>query len=122
MTSTPPWMRQAQPWWSLTFIPTGTRIACNIVVQTRPCTILTIPVTRCGPCKAILPKILEFQEEYEGQVLFYKFNCNKNNKELGQKLGIKVAPTFQLYKQGAKVAEVTGAKADVLRQLIEQHK
>lgn len=69
-----------------------------------------------------MPKVLEFRDEYDGQVLFYKFNCNKNNKELGQKLGIKVAPTFQLYKQGAKVAEVTGAKADVLKQLIEQHK
>lgn len=76
----------------------------------------------CGPCKAIYPKLLEFRDTYQGQVLFYKFNCNKANKELGQQLGIKVAPTFQLYKGGNKVAEITGAKADVLRELVEQHK
>ncbi len=80
-----------------------------------------IPNKRCGPCKAIYPKLLEFRDTY-ADVLFYKFNCNKANKDLGQQLGIKVAPTFQLYKNGNKVAEITGAKADVLRELIEQHK
>ena len=48
-----------------------------------------------------------------------KFNCNAYNKDLGKTLGIKVAPTFHLYKAGEKVAEMTGAKVDKLRTLIE---
>jgi hypothetical protein len=48
-----------------------------------------------------------------------KFNCNAYNKELGKTLAIKVAPTFHLYKGGEKVAEMTGAKMDKLRSLIE---
>lgn len=49
------------------------------------------------------------------QVTFYKFNCNKANKELGTKLEIKVAPTFILYKAGEEVKRLTGAKIDPLR-------
>ena len=36
-------------------------------------------------------------------------------------LGIKVAPTFLLYKGGEQVASMTGAKAEQLRELIEKH-
>ncbi len=36
--------------------------------------------------------------------------------------GVKVAPTFQLYKNGEKVAEMTGAKVEDLQALIAQHK
>jgi thioredoxin 1 len=50
-----------------------------------------------------------------------KFNCNQYNKDLAKALGIKVAPTFQLYQGGAKVADMTGAKVDQLRALIDQH-
>ena len=35
-------------------------------------------------------------------------NCNKSNKELGVALKIRVAPTFHLYKNSEKVAEMTG--------------
>lgn len=40
------------------------------------------------------------------QVTILKFNCNKANKELGVSLGIKVAPTFILYKNNEKVGGV----------------
>ena len=48
-----------------------------------------------------------------------KFNCKPANKELGKELGIKVAPTFILFKGRERVAEMTGAKVDKLRELIE---
>ena len=35
--------------------------------------------------------------------------------------GVKVAPTFQLYKGGDKVAEMTGAKVEDLQELITKH-
>ena len=53
---------------------------------------------------------------------FAKLNCNKYNKELGVQLGVKVAPTFQLYKNSVKVAEMTGAKIDALKELVAKHK
>lgn len=37
-------------------------------------------------------------------------------------LKVKVAPTFHLYKNSVKVAEMTGAKIDMLRELVSTHK
>ena len=58
---------------------------------------------RCGPCKLILPQLVEMAKELQGKAILAKFNCNKYNKELGISLGIKVAPTFLLYKDGEQV-------------------
>ncbi len=58
---------------------------------------------RCGPCKMILPQLVVMAREMEGRAHIVKFNCNKYNKELGISLGIKVAPTFLLYKNGEQV-------------------
>ncbi|KAI8474218.1 MAG: thioredoxin F-type [Monoraphidium minutum] len=74
----------------------------------------------CGPCKMIYPELVKFNAELAprgGQVV--KFNCNKTNKELGKELGIKVAPTFHLYRGREKLAEMTGAKVDKLREMVE---
>lgn len=75
----------------------------------------------CGPCKVIYPKLVELQNEMP-DVALVKFNCNEYNKPLAKELGIRVAPTFKLYKNSTKVAEVTGAKVDVLKDLILKHK
>ena len=37
-------------------------------------------------------------------IRLYKLDCNKKNKQLGQSLGVKVAPTFHLMKNGNKVS------------------
>ncbi len=76
---------------------------------------------RCGPCKMILPQLVELNAQ-DADVDLVKFNCNKENKDLGKALGIKVAPTFHLYKGGSKVAEMTGAKVDKLKALIAENK
>jgi thioredoxin 1 len=55
------------------------------------------------------------------QVTFYKFDCNKKNKELGITLGIKVAPTFLLYKDNELIETIKGAKVDALNAAIETH-
>jgi thioredoxin 1 len=75
----------------------------------------------CGPCKMIYPDLVKMANSYEGRVQFTKLNCNKENKEIGVKLKIKVAPTFHLYRNSEKVAEMTGAKVDKLKALIESH-
>jgi thiol-disulfide isomerase/thioredoxin len=51
----------------------------------------------------MLPMLEEMAVELEGKAEIVKFNCNKQNKELGQSLGIKVAPTFHLYRDNKQV-------------------
>jgi thioredoxin 1 len=75
----------------------------------------------CGPCKLIYPQLVTLSAELAPAATICKFNCNQHNKELAKALGIKVAPTFHLYKNGQKVADMTGAKVDKLRALIDDH-
>jgi thioredoxin 1 len=49
------------------------------------------------------------------------FSCNKENKDLGKALAIRVAPTFHLYRNSKQLAVLTGAKETELRALIELH-
>ena len=52
----------------------------------------------------MVPLLEEFNQELEDKADIVKFNCNKENKELGVTLGIKVAPTFHLYKGEKQVS------------------
>mmetsp|Transcript_78962 Transcript_78962/g.124633 ORF Transcript_78962/g.124633 Transcript_78962/m.124633 type:complete len:114 (+) Transcript_78962:79-420(+) len=74
----------------------------------------------CGPCKMIAPKIKGFAEEFSGKVYFAKVNVDENDEVAGKE-GISAMPTFNLYKNGAKVDELTGANEAKLRELIEKH-
>eukprot|EP00271_Cylindrocystis_brebissonii_P012099 TRINITY_DN30189_c0_g1_i1.p1 TRINITY_DN30189_c0_g1~~TRINITY_DN30189_c0_g1_i1.p1 ORF type:complete len:198 (-),score=35.65 TRINITY_DN30189_c0_g1_i1:700-1293(-) len=67
----------------------------------------------CGPCKLLAPKIDALVNEYP-DVVFVKMDCNQENKALAKELGIKVVPTFKLYKQNELVGQVAGAKFDAL--------
>lgn len=46
----------------------------------------------------MVPLLEEFNQELGDKAEVVKFNCNKENKELGKSLNIKVAPTFHLYR------------------------
>ncbi|GFH08663.1 thioredoxin-like protein [Haematococcus lacustris] len=71
--------------------------------------------------KVIYPELVRLSKEMP-DVKFAKLNCNRANKELGKALGIKVAPTFHVYRNKEKVAEMTGAKVEKLVALIEEAK
>ncbi|KAH7443850.1 hypothetical protein KP509_02G053000 [Ceratopteris richardii] len=73
----------------------------------------------CGPCKIMLPKIVDLSRKYS-DVLFLKLDCNQHNKALAKKLGVKVVPTFKLFRDRKEIAEVKGAKFDELVQTIEE--
>lgn len=75
----------------------------------------------CGPCKMIYPELVKMAGEYEA-VHFVKFKITKENKELGKALGVRVAPTFFLYRSSRKVADMTGARVEKLRALVEEHR
>ena len=77
--------------------------------------------TWCGPCKLMMPKLVEFSKARGGKMVGAKFECNAANKDLGKELEVRSVPTFQLYKGGVKVATMTGAKPDELEKLIDEH-
>lgn len=66
----------------------------------------------CEPCKALLPDVEALAEEFEGKVKFTKLNTTQARRlAISQRvLGL---PTIALYKDGAKIAEVT--KEDATR-------
>lgn len=43
------------------------------------------------------------------------------SKELGQRLNIRVAPSFLFYRDGQQVAFVTGTKEQELREVLDAH-
>lgn len=52
----------------------------------------------------------------------HQCNCNAAFKPLGKALGIKVAPTFHLYRRAKLLAVFTGAKMPELELLIAEHR
>lgn len=75
----------------------------------------------CGPCKVIAPQIEALAGEFEGRMLLTKIDCGAHDKKFAIRQGIKALPTFHVYFRGEKLGEVTGAKMDKIRALIEAH-
>ncbi len=76
----------------------------------------------CEPCLALLPDVEALAAEYEGKVVFAKLNTMKARRlAISQRvLGL---PTIILYRDGAKLAEVTkddATKAGI-KNMIEAH-
>ncbi len=66
----------------------------------------------CEPCKALLPDIERFAEAYGDKIKFCKFDTTKARRvAIREKvLGL---PTIAIYKDGAKIDEVTKDDATV---------
>lgn len=78
------------------------------------------PQNRCGPCKYIAP-IFEKLSESNPDIEFIKVDVDKS-EDVAASCGISAMPTFQFYKDGAKVDEIRGADVPRLEQLISKHK
>lgn len=59
--------------------------------------------TWCGPCKTMAPLVDELAEEYEGQVLIGKYNCDEES-EFATANRIMSLPTILFYKDGKKTS------------------
>ncbi|WP_297207430.1 thioredoxin family protein [uncultured Brachyspira sp.] len=66
----------------------------------------------CEPCKALMPHVHELSKDYEGKVPFYSFNTSKARR-LAIREKILGLPTIAIYKDGAKVKEVTKEEATI---------
>ena len=83
-------------------------------------TVVDFTATWCGPCQRIAP-IFEKMAEEMPDVQFVKVDVDANS-ETAQACGISCMPTFQLYKAGAKVDELSGANEQALRDKIAANK
>ncbi len=73
----------------------------------------------CGPCKMIAPALEEISDELADQVTIAKMDIMENTDTPG-KLGVQGIPYLVLYKNGEKVAELTGARPkSALKQWLE---
>ena len=70
----------------------------------------------CGPCEALMPDIEALAEQYGNEIKFFKLNTSSARRlSIAQRvLGL---PTIAIYKNGAKVAELT--KEDATKENIE---
>jgi len=74
--------------------------------------------TWCGPCKMIAPQIVKFSNTYKTSK-FYKLDVDEV-PEVASELNVKAIPTFVLFKNKEKVAEIVGANPKALESAIKK--
>jgi thioredoxin len=74
----------------------------------------------CGPCKAVAPALEELSNEYEGKLLIYKVNTDKEG-ELASVFGIQSIPTFLFIPaQGMPMIQTGAFPKKVFKQVIDE--
>ncbi|MEG1310406.1 MAG: thioredoxin domain-containing protein [Romboutsia sp.] len=71
----------------------------------------------CEPCKALLPEVEELATKYADNFKFFKLDTTKARR-LAIKEKVLGLPTIAIYKDGAKIDEVT--KDDATKTNIEE--
>lgn len=75
----------------------------------------------CGPCKMVAPILEELSEEYQGKLLVYKVDTEKE-MELAAVFGIQSIPTFLFIPaEGDPMMQPGALPKKVFRQVIEEH-
>lgn len=74
----------------------------------------------CGPCKAVAPVLEELSEEYDGRVLIYKIDTDKE-QELSMLFGIQSIPTLLFIPmEGAPMMQKGAIPKKTFQQVIEE--
>jgi thioredoxin 1 len=74
----------------------------------------------CGPCKTIAPILEELAEEYEGRLIIYKLDTEKE-LELSGMFGIQSIPTLLFIPvTGAPMMQKGALPKSVFKQVIEE--
>jgi thioredoxin 1 len=64
--------------------------------------------TWCGPCKAMAPILEEIASENAGKLKVAKLDVDSQSA-VAQQYGVMSMPTFMVFKDGKRVAQVIGA-------------
>ncbi len=75
----------------------------------------------CAPCKAMMPVLHKLADEYQGNLLLAKVNCDIE-QEVVARFGIQSLPTVVLFKDGQPVDGFAGAQLESqIRTFLEPH-
>ncbi|MFC3606572.1 thioredoxin [Stutzerimonas tarimensis] len=75
----------------------------------------------CAPCKALMPLLARIAEEYQGELLLAKVNCDLE-QDVVMRFGIRSLPTVVLFRDGQPVDGFAGAQPEsAIRALLEPH-
>ncbi len=74
----------------------------------------------CQPCKMVAPVLEELSREYEGKIVIYKVNTEKE-QELSAVFGIQSIPTFLFIpKEGQPMMQPGAFPKKVFQQVIDE--
>ena len=75
----------------------------------------------CAPCKALMPMLAKITEEYAGELLLAKVNCDIE-QDIVMRFGIRSLPTVVLFKDGQPVDGFAGAQPEAaIREMLKHH-
>lgn len=75
----------------------------------------------CGPCKMVSPVLEELAKEYDGKLLIYKVDTEKE-AELSAVFGIRSIPTFLFIPaEGDPMIQPGAFPKSVFKQVIDEH-
>ncbi|MET1078970.1 MAG: thioredoxin [Pseudomonas sp.] len=75
----------------------------------------------CAPCKALMPLLAKVAEEYRGELLLAKVNCDLE-PDVVARFGIRSLPTVVLFKDGQPVDGFAGAQPEsAIRAMLAPH-
>src|SRR6218665_2665716 len=73
----------------------------------------------CAPCKALMPLLAKITEEYRGELLLAKANCDIE-QDIVARSGIGGVPTVVLFKEGQPVDGFAGPQPDsAIREMLK---
>ena len=97
------------------------RDARNIVLKTNVPVILDFHATWCRPCKMLAPELKALQKEYNGELVIYKIDVDKE-PQLARLFGIKVMPTIYFIPMQGKATYAQGYMTlDQLKEIVDQY-
>lgn len=75
----------------------------------------------CQPCQILVPILTKLAEEYQGEFILAKVNCDEQ-QELAAQAGVRNLPTVMLFHQGKVVETFTGVKPEnEIKELLDKY-
>jgi putative thioredoxin len=74
----------------------------------------------CAPCKTLMPLLEKIANEYAGQFLLAKVNCDEEQR-IAQQFGVRNLPTVMVMKDGQPADGFVGAQTETaIREMLEK--